>query len=63
MTKNRINGDKPGQLHFNKTAREQADLNGVKLLDQDDLADLLARDEVTTIDVERLLYPHWSAAA
>jgi SNF2-related domain/Restriction endonuclease/Helicase conserved C-terminal domain len=49
--------------YFNKTASEQADLNGVRLLDQDDLADLLTRYEVTTIDVEKLLYPQWSTAA
>jgi HJR/Mrr/RecB family endonuclease len=47
---------------FNKSAKEQADLNNVRLLDQAGLADLLARYEVTTMDVEKLLYPQWSAA-
>ncbi|MGD1037430.1 MAG: SNF2-related protein [Roseiarcus sp.] len=46
--------------YFNKIAGEQADLNGVKLLDQRDLADLLAHYEVTTMDVEKILYPQWT---
>jgi hypothetical protein len=47
---------------FNKSAKEQADLNNVKLLEQEGLADLLARYEVTTMEVEKILYPQWNAA-
>lgn len=49
--------------YFNNMAAEQADLNAVKLLDQDDLADLLARHEITTLDVEKILFPQWTALA
>jgi hypothetical protein len=48
--------------YFNKLAREQADLNRVTLLDQDDLTEMLARYEVMTMDVEKILYAQWTAA-
>jgi hypothetical protein len=48
---------------FNKLAMEQADLNNVRLLDREGLADLLARYEVKTMDVEKLLYAQWGSSA
>jgi HJR/Mrr/RecB family endonuclease len=47
---------------FNDQARMNADLNAVELLDQSDLAELLARYEVTMLDVERILYADWEDA-
>ncbi|MCX7256834.1 MAG: SNF2-related protein, partial [Polaromonas sp.] len=48
---------------FNAHAHEQAELNGVELLDQRCLATLLERHPVTMMDLERLLYTDWSEAA
>jgi HJR/Mrr/RecB family endonuclease len=47
---------------FNDQARMNAGLNGVVLLDQVHLADLLERYEVTMPDVERILYADWEEA-
>jgi HJR/Mrr/RecB family endonuclease len=44
---------------FNNHAKENADLNCVKLLDQHDLAALLARYPVTMLEVERMLHAEW----
>lgn len=45
---------------FNAHAHEQAELNGVELIDQQHLAGLLERHTVTMMDLERLLYADWS---
>lgn len=45
---------------FNKQAIEQAELNGVELLGQAELADLLERYPVTMSEVERILYSSWT---
>lgn len=47
---------------FNSGAYEKASLNGVELLDQSHLDQLLANHRVTMLDVERLLYNEWSQA-
>lgn len=47
---------------FNAQAHEQAGLNGVELVDQVGLADLLTRFPVMMMDVERLLYAEWDSA-
>lgn len=46
--------------YFNAQAHEQAELNGVELLDQRHLAELLDKHSVTMLEVERLLYSEWS---
>ena len=42
--------------YFNSHAVENAVLNGVELLDQEELAILLEKHEVTMLEVERMLY-------
>lgn len=46
--------------HFNSAAHESATLNGVELLDQRHLEELLNQHRVTMLDVERMLYTEWS---
>lgn len=46
--------------HFNTQAHENAKLNGVVLLEQKNLAEMLKEHRVTMLDVERLLYTEWS---
>ena len=48
---------------FNDQAHEQAELNGVELIDQHGLAELLKQHPVTMMDLERLLYAEWSHEA
>jgi len=48
---------------FNSGAHEKARLNEVELLDQSQLAKLLAEHSVTMLDVERVLYNDWSHLA
>lgn len=48
---------------FNSGAHEKALLNEVELLDQNQLAKLLAEHRVTMLDVERILYNDWSHLA
>lgn len=45
---------------FNTQAVEQAELNGVELVDQRRLGELLEQYSVTMMDLERLLYTEWS---
>lgn len=45
---------------FNSQARENAELNGVELLDQAALADLIEKYPVTMLEIERVLYAEWS---
>ncbi len=45
---------------FNKQAIEQAELNEVELLGQDELAVLLSRYPVTIGEIERILYSGWN---
>jgi hypothetical protein len=45
--------------YFNRHATENAELNGVRLLDQGDLGDLLERHDVTMLEVERMLHTGW----
>lgn len=45
--------------YFNRHATENAELNGVRLLDQRDLSDLLERHDVTILEVERMLHTGW----
>lgn len=47
---------------FNQQAYENAELNGVELVDQKHLAGMLAQHEVTMLEVERMLYAEWSQA-
>jgi hypothetical protein len=47
---------------FNRLAHENADLNGVQLLDQTHLAKLLEEHEITMLDVERILFAEWTHA-
>lgn len=47
---------------FNQQARENAGLNRVQLLDQSDLAEMLAQHEVTMLEVEKMLYAEWQQA-
>ncbi len=49
--------------YFNAQAHEQAELNGVELLDQRHLAYMLLTYPVTMLEVERLLYSEWSQEA
>jgi hypothetical protein len=44
---------------FNRQAHENAGLNAVELLDQKHLAELLAKHEVTMLEVERMLFAEW----
>jgi len=46
---------------FNSQAHEQAVLNGVKLIDQHRLGELLEQYPVTMMELERLLYAEWEA--
>lgn len=48
---------------FNGTARYQAQLNSVELVDRDRLADLLAQYHVTRFEVEQYLVTDWAANA
>lgn len=48
---------------FNKQAIEQAELNGVELLDQSELSDLLSRYPVKLSEVEQVLYSGWNDQA
>lgn len=45
---------------FNAQAAEHAELNGVKLIDQRGLGDLLEKHSITMMDVERFLFNEWS---
>lgn len=45
--------------YFNSQACEQADLNGVELVDQTGLEELLDKFPVTMLELERLLYAEW----
>lgn len=45
--------------YFNRLAQENATLNGVELLDQGDLAELLAKHAVSMLEVEKMLYAEW----
>ena len=47
---------------FNQQARENAELNGVELLDQSHLAEMLSAHEVTMLEVERMLFAEWRQA-
>jgi len=44
---------------FNENTHRHAELNGVQLVDQKDLAALIATYPLTLHDVERILYPNW----
>ena len=46
--------------HFNSQAKEQAELNGVELVDREGLEDLLQRFPVQLMEVEKLLFVEWS---
>ena len=46
--------------YFNDTAKEQAALNEVQLIEQPALAELLKRYPTTLLQVERFLYSDWS---
>jgi hypothetical protein len=48
--------------YFNTQARENAQLNGVELIDQPRLTELLQKFQVTMLDVERVLRPDWETA-
>lgn len=48
---------------FNAQATEQAELNGVELVEQRLLGKLLEKYPVTMMDIERLLYTDWSMAS
>ncbi|MGC3965174.1 MAG: SNF2-related protein [Rhodocyclaceae bacterium] len=45
---------------FSAQAKDNAQLNGVELLDQTDLGRLLEENEVTLLEVERMLYSEWN---
>lgn len=45
--------------YFNQHAQENADLNGVTLIDQADLNGLLNQHSVTMLEVERVLHSGW----
>jgi HJR/Mrr/RecB family endonuclease len=47
---------------FNRQARDNAALNGVELLDQNNLAAMLNEQEVTLLEVERMLFTEWQRA-
>lgn len=44
---------------FNRQAHENAELNSVELLDQNNLEELLQRYPVTMLEVEKMLYSDW----
>ena len=44
---------------FNRQAQENAALNAVELLNQEQLAGLLERHPVTMLEVEKMLHPEW----
>ena len=44
---------------FNENTHRHAELNGVQLVDQKELAALIAKYPLTLHDVERILYPSW----
>lgn len=44
---------------FNRLAHENAELNGVQLLEQTHLAEMLAEHDVSMLDVERVLFAEW----
>ena len=46
---------------FNAQAREQAQLNGVELVDQTRLGELLGQYHVSMVELERLLYTDWES--
>jgi hypothetical protein len=46
---------------FNRQAHENAMLNGVELLEQSQLAELLATHVVTMLEVERMLFADWQS--
>lgn len=48
---------------FNRQAHENAMLNGVELLEQPQLAQLLEAHTVTLLEVERMLYAEWQISA
>jgi Holliday junction resolvase len=48
---------------FNAQAHAQAELNGVLLVDQSMLGDLLTQHTVTMLELERLLYTDWESDA
>jgi len=50
---------KSARWRFNRQAKENAELNLVKLLDQSDLAVMLEKYEVTMLEVERILFAEW----
>ncbi len=45
--------------HFNTQAHENARLNGVTLLERQDLANLLGQHPVTMLEIERLIHTDW----
>lgn len=47
--------------YFDKQTHENAMLNGVELLTQTHLAELLTTYGVTMLEVERMLFAEWSA--
>lgn len=47
---------------FNAQAHEQAELNGVELIDQTTLGELLGRHHVSMTELERILYDEWEPA-
>jgi hypothetical protein len=48
--------------YFNDSAREQARLNGVEIVDRDDIEGLLGRHPLSALDVERLKFDAWDPA-
>ena len=46
---------------FNGNSRQQAALNGVRLIDRTELALLVERHPVRLVDVEKVLYPEWGS--
>lgn len=46
--------------HFNQQARLQAETNGVELIEQPTLAEMLAETPVTMAEVEAVLYADWA---
>ena len=48
--------------YFNAQAHENAELNGVELLERTHLAELLEKHEVTILEVERMLFCEWRHA-
>jgi hypothetical protein len=47
---------------FNSKAKEQAAINGVSLIDQDGIAQLLANHSVTLGRIEKFIFTSWSDA-